>query len=68
MSVKFTVVIQKEEDWYVAKCLENNVTSQGRTIEESIENLSEAISLYYEDNELENISEPVFITTMEVAI
>ena len=68
MSVKFTVVIQKEEDWYVAKCLENNVTSQGRTIEESIENLSEAISLYYEDNEIENISAPVFITTMEVAI
>lgn len=68
MSVKFTVVIQKEENWYVAKCLENNVTSQGKTIEESMENLSEAISLYYEDNEIENMSAPVFITTMEVAI
>jgi len=45
MSVKFTVVIQKEENWYVAKCLENNVTSQGKTIEESMGNLSEAISL-----------------------
>lgn len=68
MSVKFTVVIQKEESWYVAKCIENNVTSQGKTIEESMENLSEAISLYYEDNEIESISSPVFITTMEVAI
>lgn len=68
MSVKFTVVIQKEGNWYVAKCLENNVTSQGKTIEESMENLSEAISLYYEDNEIENMSAPVFITTMEVAI
>lgn len=68
MSVKFTVVIQKEENWYVAKCIENSVTSQGRTIEESMENLSEAISLYYEDNEIENTSAPVFITTMEVAI
>jgi predicted RNase H-like HicB family nuclease len=68
MSVKFTVFIQKEENWYVAKCLENNVASQGRTIEESMDNLSEAISLYYEDNEIENLSSPVFITTMEVAI
>lgn len=68
MSVKFTVFIQKEENWYVAKCLENNVASQGKTIEESMDNLSEAISLYYKDNEIENLSAPVFITTMEVAI
>ncbi|MGD9568591.1 MAG: type II toxin-antitoxin system HicB family antitoxin [Sedimentibacter sp.] len=68
MSVKFTVVIQKEDDWYVSKCLENNVASQGKTIEESMANLSEAISLYYEDNDIENISSPVFVTTMEVAI
>ncbi|NYB72632.1 MULTISPECIES: type II toxin-antitoxin system HicB family antitoxin [Sedimentibacter] len=68
MSVKFTVVIQKEEDWYVSRCLENNVASQGKTIEESMANLSEAISLYYEDNDVESISLPVFVTTMEVAI
>jgi predicted RNase H-like HicB family nuclease len=68
MSIKLTVVIQKEEDWYVSRCLENNVASQGKTIEESMANLSEAISLYYEDNEVENISSPVFVTTMEVAI
>ncbi len=68
MSIKLTVVIQKEEDWYVSRCLENNVASQGKTIEESMANLSEAISLYYEDNEVENISSPIFVTTMEVAI
>ena len=68
MSVKFTVIIQKEENWYVAKCVENYVASQGKTIEEAMENLSEAIALYYEDNELDDISSPVFITTMEVAI
>jgi predicted RNase H-like HicB family nuclease len=68
MSVKFTVIIQKEENWYVAKCVENYVASQGKTIEEAMENLSEAIALYYEDNELDDISAPVFITTMEVAI
>mgnify|MGYP002346367471 CR=1 FL=1 len=68
MSVKFTVIIQKEENWYVAKCVENDVASQGKDIEEAMVNLSEAIALYYEDNELGDISTPVFITTMEVAI
>ena len=68
MSVKFTVIIQKEENWFVAKCVENDVASQGETIEKAMENLSEAISLYYEDNELDEMSAPVFITTMEVAI
>jgi len=35
MSLKFTVVIQKEDDWYVAKCIENGVASQGKTIEDT---------------------------------
>lgn len=39
MSIKVTVVVQKEDNWYVAKCLENSVASQGKTIEESIDNL-----------------------------
>ncbi|NDL68240.1 type II toxin-antitoxin system HicB family antitoxin [Anaerotalea alkaliphila] len=49
MRFQATVVIQKEDDWYVAKCIENNVASQGHTIEEAIENLTEALQLYYED-------------------
>lgn len=68
MSVKFTVIIQKEDDWYVARCLENNVASQGKGIEEAMENLAEAIALYYEDNDIEDITSPVFVTTMDVVI
>ena len=68
MSCKFTVVVQKEDDWYVAKCIENGVASQGRTIEDSIANLREAIELYYEDSEPEIILSPAFVTTLEVAI
>jgi predicted RNase H-like HicB family nuclease len=48
MLVKITAIIQKEDDWYVAKCLENNVASQGKTIEEAIINLKEAVQLYSE--------------------
>ena len=36
MSVKSTVYIQKEENWYVATSIETGVASQGKTIDEAI--------------------------------
>jgi len=36
MSRLFAVTVMKEEDWFVAKCLENNVASQGKTMDESM--------------------------------
>ncbi len=68
MSIKVTVIIQKEENWYVSKCLENNVASQGKTIEEAMSNLKEAIELYYEDEKPDFKENDTLITTMEVAI
>ena len=68
MSMKFTVIIQKEDEWYVAKCVENDIASQGKTIEDSINNLKEAIELYYEDNTPDIQMLPAFVTTLEVAI
>ena len=67
MNVKYNVVIQKEEEWYVAKCLDNSVASQGKTIEEALNNLKEAIELYNENEEIVKPKE-IFITTLEVAI
>ena len=52
MSLSFTVAIQKEDEWYVAKCLENSVASQGKTMDETTDNLREALSLYYEGETL----------------
>lgn len=68
MSIKVTVVVQKDDNWYVAKCLENSVASQGKTIEESIDNLREALELFYEDTTPENVNVHTFVTTMEVAL
>jgi predicted RNase H-like HicB family nuclease len=48
MTFKGTIKIEHEEDWVVATCLENNIASQGKTIDEAINNLKEAIMLYYE--------------------
>ena len=67
MKIKYNVIIQKEEDWYVSKCIENSVASQGKTIEESLKNLKEAIELYYETEEPVEPKE-VLITTLEVAV
>ena len=67
MSIKYNVVIQKEDDWYVAKCLDNNVASQGKTIEEALANLKEAIELYNETEE-PIIPKEIFVTTLEVVL
>ena len=67
MSIKCTVVIQKE-DWYVATDVESGVASQGKTINESMEILREALSLYYENNTPENTQSEIYVTTMEVAV
>ena len=68
MSVKSTVYIQKEEDWYVATSIETGGASQGKSIDEAIANLSEALALYYEDSKPDTEQSPVFITTLEVAV
>jgi len=50
MAYKFTIVIVQEGKWYVARCVELGVVSQGKTIEEAQSNLKEAVELYLEDN------------------
>lgn len=40
--------IHKGEAYYVAQCLEINVVTQGKTLDETIANLQEAVSLHLE--------------------
>jgi predicted RNase H-like HicB family nuclease len=56
MSFRGTIIIKREEEWFVATCLENNIASQGKTIDEAILNLKEAIALYYEDEAEEELN------------
>ena len=68
MKVNLTVAVVKEDDWYVASCLENHVASQGKSREDALENLQEALELYYEDNDkIPNFEKP-FVTSLEIAI
>lgn len=50
MHNEFTALIERDEDWYIAYCLEiSGANGQGRTIEECRRNLTEAIALILED-------------------
>ena len=47
MNFRGTVILKREDEWIT--CLENDIASQGKSIDEAIENLKEAITLFYED-------------------
>ena len=73
MTFKGTIKIEQEENWFVATCLENSIASQGKTIDEAMANLREAIALYYDDDaareELNSFqSDQVYITRLEMAL
>lgn len=67
MKINYNVIVQKEEKWYVAKCLDNNVASQGKNIEEALNNLKEALELYAQSEDAE-LPKQMIITTLEVAV
>jgi predicted RNase H-like HicB family nuclease len=48
MTRNFTASVWFEGDWYIAQCLEVDVASQGKTEQEALQNLEEALELYYE--------------------
>lgn len=52
MKHRFTVVTYREDDVYVAICLESDVSSFGDTREEARAMITEALELHYADQEL----------------
>lgn len=54
-------IVWKENKWFVAKALEVEVASQGKTEKEALTNLKEALELYFEDMsdiELAKVNQP----------
>jgi predicted RNase H-like HicB family nuclease len=45
----FTAVLHKEDDMYVAECPEVGTVSQGRSVDDAVNNLKEATALYLEE-------------------
>ena len=56
MKTEFKNIVWKEEDDYVAQCLNIDVSSFGKSKEEALRNLNEAIELYMEDASMEDVN------------
>lgn len=52
----------------MARCLEVEVTSQGESREAALANLREALDLYFEDEPLPELAEPVIITPVDIPV
>ena len=49
VSRTLAAIVTQESTWYVARCLQVEVTSQGPTVEDALANLKEALELYFAD-------------------
>jgi predicted RNase H-like HicB family nuclease len=66
-TVRLTAAVTPDGDWYVARCLDVEVASQGRTIDEALSNLREALELYFEDQPAPDAPEPI-VAPVEVRL
>lgn len=63
--MRLTAAISREGDWFVAQCLEVDVASQGSSFDEARANLVEALTLFFEDSDVE-IGEAPVITPIDL--
>jgi predicted RNase H-like HicB family nuclease len=65
----YTAIIEKEGDLYAALCPELHVASQGATVEEATSNLREAVELFLECADPQEVKRrlrtDVFVTRIE---
>ncbi len=61
-------VVWKEGEYFVAQCLNVEVSSFGDTKDHALKNLAEALSLYFEDNDEPEIHEVNFPELTEVTL
>ena len=50
-TIQLNNAVRKEGDYFVAQCLNIDISSFGDTKQEALNNLQEALELYFEDNE-----------------
>lgn len=65
----YTAVVEKEGDGYVSLCPELDVASQGAMVEEAMAHLKEAVELFLECADLEEVQRrlhtEIFVTRFE---
>lgn len=72
MNRRFTAIVEREGDGYVALCPEVDVASQGESVAEARDNLAEALALFFETAPAEEINQrlhgEVYVTQIEIAV
>lgn len=66
-----SIIIEREDRWFVAFCPELDVASQGKTVEEAKANIKEAIQLYLETadpSEIQLPKEPPFVSALSFSV
>lgn len=61
--------LYRGEKQYVAECMDIPVVTQGKTLDEVLKNLQEAVSLHLEGEDLDAlgfVSDPNILITMEI--
>jgi len=66
--VTFTATVTRDGEWYVSRCLEVEVASQGESIEEALTNLREALELYFEDEPVPAELVHPLVTSLDVRL
>jgi len=61
--------VYKGEKYYVAECIDLPIVTQGKTLDEVVENIGEAINLHLEDEDLEELEiSPDFIVIINMEL
>ena len=71
MDLQHTIkaIVRKGESHYVAECVEIAVVTQGETLDETMQNLQEAVALHLRGENLADMGlapHPTLIVTMEL--
>jgi predicted RNase H-like HicB family nuclease len=70
--LRFTAIIEREDDGFVSLCPELDIASQGSSIEEARANLVEALSLFFETADPSEVARrsrsEIFVTQVEVPV
>ena len=72
MNRRLTAIVEREGDGYVALCPEVDVASQGDTVAEARDNLTEALTLFFENASADEVDRrlrgDLYVTHVEVAV
>ena len=71
MHYRVSIIIEREDSWFVAYCPDLEIASQGKSVEEARQNLKEALELYLEHadpSEYQLPKEPPFVSLLDIAV